>query len=90
MVSVRQAQTLGCKEALFTLGERPEFRYQAARDALQVLGFNSTLEYLAHIARVVFDETGILPQINAGTMSREEVDLLRPVSALMGIMLESS
>jgi len=88
--SVRQAQRMGCKEALFTLGERPEMRYQAARDALKQLGFASTLEYLAHVASVVFDETGILPHINAGTMSGEEIEMLRPVSASMGIMLESA
>ncbi|MGV6806322.1 MAG: 5-amino-6-(D-ribitylamino)uracil--L-tyrosine 4-hydroxyphenyl transferase CofH [bacterium] len=89
LAEVRRGGEMGCKEILFTLGERPELRYQAARDALERLGFNSTLEYLAHIAGRVFDETGLLPHINAGCMSAEEVALLRPVSASMGIMLES-
>jgi FO synthase len=80
----------GCKEALFTLGERPELRYRSARTALETLGYPSTLAYLAHLARRVVTETGLLPHINAGTMNGEEMDMLRPVSASMGIMLESS
>ena len=87
--SVREASAVGCKEALFTLGERPEERYSAARNALQEMGFDSTLAYVAHVAKAVFEETGVLPHINAGCMSREEIDQLRPVSASMGIMLES-
>tara|TARA_R110001592_G_scaffold260403_1_gene524920 strand:+ start:13492 stop:15957 length:2466 start_codon:yes stop_codon:yes gene_type:complete len=86
---VRAAEKLGCKEALFTLGERPELRYKAARDALAELGFASTIEYLAHVAGRVLAETNVLPHINAGCMSDEEIALLRPVSASMGIMLES-
>lgn len=79
-----------CKEALFTLGERPELRYEAARRQLDELGFASTLDYLAYVARTVFDETGLLPHINAGCMSAEEMCMLRRVSASMGLMLESS
>lgn len=88
--SARAAAAVGCKEALFTLGERPELRYRAARDALAELGFDSTLAYVAHVAKRVFEETGILPHINAGCMSDEEMAMLRPVSASMGIMLESA
>lgn len=88
--SARAAAAVGCKEALFTLGERPELRYRAARDALAELGFESTLAYVAHVAKRVFEETGILPHINAGCMSDEEMAMLRPVSASMGIMLESA
>jgi FO synthase len=80
----------GCKEALFTLGEKPELRYSAARKALEVMGFNTTLEYVAFVAKKVFDETGILPHINAGCMTEQELAMLRPVSASMGIMLESA
>ncbi len=80
----------GCKEALFTLGERPELRYRAAREALQVLGFETTLEYVAYVAERVLKETGLLPHINAGCMSESEIAMLRPVSASMGIMLESA
>ncbi len=80
----------GCHEALFTLGERPESRYKAARDALAALGHSSTIEYLAEMAALVQRETGLLPHVNPGTMSSAEIALLRPLSASMGIMLESS
>ena len=86
----RQGAELGCQEALFTLGEKPELRYKAAREALAETGFESTLHYLAEAARVVLKETGLLPHINAGNMSAEEIAMLRPVSASMGIMLESA
>jgi FO synthase len=90
LASVRAGVEQGCKEALFTLGEKPELRYSAARKALDEMGFDSTLHYVAHVAKVVFEETGILPHINAGCMTEEEIALLRPVSASMGIMLESA
>lgn len=86
----RQGAELGCQEALFTLGEKPELRYKAAREALAEMGFESTLHYLAEAARVVLKETGLLPHINAGNMTAEEIAMLRPVSASMGIMLESA
>ncbi len=86
----REGARNGCNEALFTLGEKPELRYNAAREALAELGFASTLEYVAHVAKIVFEETGLLPHINAGNMTAEEVAFLRPVSASMGIMLEST
>jgi FO synthase len=85
-----QGAQLGCKEALFTLGERPELRYRAARAWLDEQGFASTLHYVAHVAAAVRDRTGLLPHINAGCMSAEEMALLRPVSASMGLMLEST
>jgi len=81
---------MGCQEALFTLGERPELRYNAARDALEALGYASTLEYVAAAASAVLKETGLLPHINAGCMDAAEIEMLRPVSASMGIMLESA
>jgi FO synthase len=81
---------LGCKEALLTLGERPELRYRAARVWLAANGFETTLQYLAHVAAQVRDRTGLLPHINAGCMSGEEMAKLRPVSASMGLMLESA
>lgn len=89
LAAAREGAAAGCKEALFTLGERPELRYRAAREALADMGFDSTLHYVAHIAGRVLQETGLLPHINAGCMSAEEVAMLRPVSASMGIMLES-
>lgn len=86
----RQGAAMGCQEALLTLGEKPELRYRAAREALAEMGFASTLEYVAHVAKRILEETGLLPHINAGCMSDEEIAFLRPVSASMGIMLESA
>lgn len=86
----RRGATLGCQEALFTLGEKPELRYKAARDALDAMGFATTLDYVQEVARRVLTETGLLPHINAGCMTSEEIAKLRPVSASMGIMLESA
>ena len=81
---------IGCQEALFTLGEKPELRYSAARRALEELGFADTLSYVRHVASRVLAETGLLPHINAGCMTAGEIAGLREVSASMGIMLESA
>lgn len=86
----RQGAAMGCQEALFTLGEKPELRYSAARNALDEMGFATTLDYVREVARRVLQETGMLPHINAGCMSAAEIAMLRPVSASMGIMLESA
>ena len=80
----------GCKEALFTLGDRPEARWQVARDELEKLGHESTLSYLREAAETVHRETGLLPHLNPGLMSARDLRALRPVSASMGIMLESA
>jgi len=80
----------GCQEALFTLGEKPELRYRVAKEALSALGVNTTLEYVRLVAEQVLQKTGLLPHINAGCMTAEEIEMLRPVSASMGIMLESA
>jgi FO synthase len=85
----RQGQAMGCKEALFTLGEKPELRHDAARRALDEMGFETTLQYVAHVAGRVLKETGLLPHINAGCMTPAEIAMLKPVSASMGIMLEN-
>ena len=85
----RAGAAAGCTEALFTLGDKPELRYRVAREELAELGFATTIEYLAHCAGRVLDETGMLPHLNPGVMSRAELELLRPVSASMGIMLET-
>src|SRR5215204_181692 len=77
----------GCREALFTLGDKPELRYRAARDELALLGCETTLEYLARAAEAVLDETGLLPHLNPGVMRLEDVLELRRVSASMGLML---
>ncbi len=80
----------GCKEALFTLGDKPELRYKAARDALVALGYGSTVEYLGAMAKLVLDETGLLPHLNPGVLSLDEYRELRSIAPSMGIMLETS
>jgi FO synthase len=80
----------GCREALFTLGDKPELRYEVARAELQALGCETTLEYLERCARLVLEETGLLPHLNPGVMTRAELEALRPVAASMGIMLETT
>jgi FO synthase len=79
----------GCREALFTLGDKPELRYRAARAELDEMGFATTLDYLAHVAGRVLSETGLLPHANPGVMTREEIEALRAVSVSQGIMLET-
>ena len=86
----RAGQAQGCKEALFTLGDKPELRYQAARDALAELGYASTVAYLQAMARLVLDETGLLPHLNPGVLTLDEYRELRSVAPSMGIMLESA
>ena len=90
LATAREGAALGCKELLFTLGEKPELRYKAARDALAEMGFESTLHYLKAAAELVFKETGMLPHLNPGTMTPEEIEWLREVSPSMGIMIEST
>ncbi|MDE2466684.1 MAG: 7,8-didemethyl-8-hydroxy-5-deazariboflavin synthase CofG, partial [Alphaproteobacteria bacterium] len=79
----------GCREALFTLGDRPEARYAAARTALGALGHATTLSYLREMAELVLKETGLLPHLNPGVLSEADYTMLRPVSASMGLMLET-
>jgi FO synthase len=86
----RAGAAAGCTEALFTLGDKPELRYKVARAELAALGCETTLEYLARVAKLVLDETGLLPHLNPGVMSRADLVALRPVSASMGIMLETT
>jgi FO synthase len=85
----RRGKEAGCHEALFTLGDKPELRYSAARNALADMGYASTIEYLAAMAELVWRETGLLPHLNPGVMTADELRLLRPYSVSMGIMLES-
>ena len=85
-----QGKAAGCMEALFTLGDKPELRYRAAREELDQLGFATTLEYLAHVAELVFRETGLLPHVNPGIMEPSEIAALRGVSVSQGIMLETA
>ena len=88
--TARKGARMGCKEALITLGEKPELRYPAAREALDKLGFDTTIDYVVHVAEAVFRETGLLPHVNAGCLTDAEIARLRRVSPSMGIMLESA
>jgi len=83
-------QQLGCTEALFTLGERPEQKYSEAKDWLERRGYATTLEYLADMCKLVLNETLLLPHANPGTMSRREMAALQPYNPSMGLMLEST
>ena len=84
----RAGAAAGCHEALFTLGDRPELRWPAAREALERLGHASTLGYLAAMAELVLRETGLLPHLNPGVMDAADVAMLRRVSVSQGIMME--
>ena len=86
----RAGAEAGCKEALFTLGDKPEKRYPEARRELEELGFGSTVEYLLHACGLVLEETGLLPHANPGVLSESEVRALRGVSVSQGIMLEQA
>jgi FO synthase len=90
LVIARAGRARACKEALFTLGDRPEDRYDVAREWLTSRGFSSTLEYVRASAISVIEETGLLPHLNPGVMSYEELARLKQVSASMGLMLETS
>jgi FO synthase len=80
---------LGCKEALFSLGDHPELRHPEMQDQLRALGYSSTPEYLAAMCRLVLEETGLLPHSNCGLLDRNELASVSPYNASMGIMLES-
>ena len=86
----RAGAAAGCREALFTLGDKPELRYRVAREELAELGCATTLEYLARAAAVVLEETGLLPHLNPGVLTREDLRALRPLSVSMGAMLETT
>ncbi|NUT53366.1 MAG: bifunctional FO biosynthesis protein CofGH, partial [Saccharothrix sp.] len=86
----RRAAAQGCKEALFTLGDRPEERWPQAREWLEARGYSSTLDYVRASAIAVLEETGLLPHLNPGVLSWEEFQRLRPVAASMGMMLETT
>jgi len=89
MAIVRRGEQLGCKEALFSLGEKPELRYPEARLMLADLGYASTLDYLVAMCQRVLQESALIPHINCGTASIEELVRIKEVCASFGIMLES-
>ena len=86
----RQGAAADCKEALFTLGDKPELRYRTAREGLARLGHRTTLSYLVEAAQVVFEETGLFPHVNPGLLSATDITALKKVSVSQGIMLESA
>lgn len=86
----RRGAELGCKEALFTLGDRPETRWPEARQWLDERGYNSTLDYVRAAAIRVLEDTGLLPHLNPGVMSWAELSRLKPVAPSMGMMLETT
>ncbi len=90
MRTARHGEETGCKELLFSLGEKPELRYEQAKAALGELGYESMVSYLADACKMVLRETTLLPHVNAGTLSDEEIDQLRPYAASMGMMLETT
>ena len=90
LATARAGADAGCHEALFTLGDKPELRYRAAREELAALGHETTLAYLAEMAALVLKDTGLLPHLNPGLMTRDDLEALRKVSVSQGIMLESA
>ncbi len=90
LATAKAGAAAGCREALFTLGDKPEQRYRAARAELSALGHETTLSYLAAMAALVFERTGVLPHLNAGVMGADELSSLRRVSVSQGLMLETT
>jgi FO synthase len=90
VASAKAGAAVGCTEALFTLGDKPELRHAGARAALAALGFPTTVAYLREACARVLSETGLLPHVNAGVMTRDEMSALREVSASQGLMLETT
>ena len=86
----RAGHEAGCNEALFTLGDKPELRYRTACEALDRLGHPTTLSYLAEVAHLVFDKTGLLPHVNPGLLNADDLAALRKVSVSQGMMLETA
>jgi len=86
----RQGAALGCKEALFTLGDRPEARWKQAREWLDAHGYDETLSYVRAMAIRVLEETGLLPHLNPGVMNWQDFQRLKPVAPSMGMMLETT
>jgi len=86
----REGASMGCKEALFTLGDRPEDRWHQAREWLDAHGYDDTLSYVRAMAIRVLEETGLLPHLNPGVLSWQDFQRLKPVAPSMGMMLETT
>jgi FO synthase len=89
LLIARAGAAAGCKEALFSLGEKPEEVYERARNDLRALGYATTTDYLAAMCRLVFEETGLMPHANCGVLEPEELEQLRSWNVSMGLMLEN-
>jgi FO synthase len=90
MMTVRKGEAQQCKEALFSLGEKPEARFSYAKQQLAKYGYDNMIDYLHDMAELVLHESSLIPHINAGTMTKAELSKLKHVSASMGMMLEST
>ena len=85
----KKGDRAGCHEALFTLGDKPELRYKAARQALEKMGYATTNQYLAACAEAVLENTSLIPHLNPGCLTIDELSMLKPLSGSMGLMIES-
>ena len=85
----KEGEAHGCHEALFTLGDKPEMRYKAARDSLKLMGFKTTNEYLGACAKAVLENTSLIPHLNPGCLTKDEITSLKSLSGSMGLMVES-
>jgi len=85
----KKGEVNGCKELLFSLGERPELRYEKSKEMLCALGYTKMTDYLRDMCEMVLQETSLLPHVNSGTLTNDEIDILRPVTGSMGMMLET-
>ena len=89
LVQLRAAEVIGCKEALFSLGEKPESRYTKAAELLAELGYKHTVDYLRDICELTLAETTLIPHVNAGALDWNDIEKLKPVSGSMGMMVEN-
>ncbi|OKK16804.1 FO synthase [Streptomyces sp. CB00455] len=86
----RRGAALGCKEALITLGDKPEDRWPQAREWLEAHGYDDTISYVRAISIRILEETGLLPHLNPGVLSWADFQRLKPVAPSMGMMLETT
>jgi FO synthase len=86
----RKGAAAGCREVLITLGDKPEVRWEAARTWLEEAGYPDTLSYVRAISVKILEETGVLPHLNPGVLTWQDFQRLKPVSASMGMMLETT
>ncbi len=90
MEIVSKGEKYGCKEVLFSLGEKPELKYGSVLNKLNSFGHSTLVNYLASMCQLVIKETNLLPHTNIGTLNKNEIETLKPVTASMGMMLETT